>query len=102
MDNRDEFTYFIESLPAGDVVFLMSKLEKKDQQNLLTMIHTKEAADVIEELPYVQLLILLKIWLPVMQPALASGPILTTIIDMVGFFLIQSLATFAISELEGL
>jgi magnesium transporter len=54
MDKRDELTHFIESLPAGDLVFLMSKLEKKDQQNLLTMIHPEEAADVIEELPYVQ------------------------------------------------
>ncbi len=33
------------------------------------------------------------------DPALASGPILTTVTDMCGFFLVLSLATFALSKL---
>ena len=36
------------------------------------------------------------------DPALASGPILTTITDMIGFFLTLSFATLALSELRGL
>ena len=33
------------------------------------------------------------------DPALASGPILTTITDMCGFFLVLSLASLALSKL---
>lgn len=36
------------------------------------------------------------------DPALASGPILTTITDMIGFFLALSFAALALSHLEGL
>jgi magnesium transporter len=36
------------------------------------------------------------------DPALASGPILTTITDMIGFFLALSFAALAIGQLEGL
>ncbi len=53
-DNQNELTHFLETLAAGEVVFLMSKLERKDQHKLLTMINPEEAADVIEELPDVQ------------------------------------------------
>jgi magnesium transporter len=36
------------------------------------------------------------------DPALASGPILTTITDMVGFFLTLSFATIALNKISGL
>ena len=36
------------------------------------------------------------------DPALASGPILTTITDMIGFFLALTFAAFALSHLNGL
>ena len=36
-----------------------------------------------------------------MDPALASGPILTTVTDMCGFFLILSLASLLIERLAG-
>jgi magnesium transporter len=36
------------------------------------------------------------------DPALASGPILTTVTDMCGFFLVLSLATVALTQLAGL
>jgi len=36
------------------------------------------------------------------DPALASGPILTTITDMIGFFLALSFAALAIGQLGGL
>lgn len=36
-----------------------------------------------------------------MDPALASGPILTTITDMCGFFFVLSFATFALARLGG-
>jgi magnesium transporter len=36
------------------------------------------------------------------DPALASGPILTTITDMVGFFLTLSFATIMLSRISGL
>jgi len=36
------------------------------------------------------------------DPALASGPILTTITDMIGFFLTLSLASLFLAQLEGL
>jgi len=32
------------------------------------------------------------------DPALASGPMLTTVTDLCGFFLVLSLASFAISQ----
>ena len=35
-----------------------------------------------------------------LDPALASGPILTTVTDMCGFFLVLSFATFALSQLS--
>jgi magnesium transporter len=54
LDDRIELTSFLESLPASDLIFLMSKLEKKDQHKLLTLINPDEAADVIEELPDIQ------------------------------------------------
>jgi len=50
-NNRIELTNFIESLPTSEVVYLMSKLDRKDQHKLLLMINPEEAADVIEELP---------------------------------------------------
>lgn len=53
-DNRIELTHFLESLAAREVVYLMSKLGRKDQHKLLTMINPEEAAAVIEELPDVQ------------------------------------------------
>jgi magnesium transporter len=53
-DDRTELTNFIESLPVSEVVYLMSKLTRKDQHKLLLMINPEEAADVIEELPEAQ------------------------------------------------
>ncbi len=53
-DDKIELTHFLESLAAKEVVFLMSKLERKDQHRLLTVINPEEAADVIEDLPDVQ------------------------------------------------
>ena len=49
-----ELTDFLDTLPASEVVYLMSKLGRKEQQLLLTMINPEEAADVIEELPEAQ------------------------------------------------
>jgi len=34
------------------------------------------------------------------DPALASGPVLTTVTDMCGFFLVLSLATLAMPHLQ--
>ena len=53
-DKKAELTGFIESLPSSEVVYLMSKLAKKDQHKLLLMINPEEAADVIEEMPEAQ------------------------------------------------
>jgi len=50
-DNRTELSEFLDSLTSNEVVYLMSKLEKKDQHKLLTIINPDEAADVLEELP---------------------------------------------------
>ncbi len=50
-NNRTELRKFIESLPTSEVVYLMSKLARKEQHKLLLMINPEEAADVIEELP---------------------------------------------------
>jgi len=50
-DKRIELADFLESLTSNEVVYLMSKLGKKDQHKLLTIINPEEAADVIEELP---------------------------------------------------
>ena len=36
------------------------------------------------------------------DPALASGPILTTVTDMAGFFFVLSFATVMLSKLSGL
>ena len=53
-ENGEELTNFLDTLPASEVVYLMSKLGRKEQQLLLTMINPEEAADVIEELPEAQ------------------------------------------------
>jgi len=50
-DKRIELADFLESLTSNEVVYLMSKLGKKDQHKLLTIINPEEAADVIKELP---------------------------------------------------
>jgi magnesium transporter len=50
-DNRIELTNFLESLQASEIVYLMSKLDRKAQQKLLTLINPEDAADLIEELP---------------------------------------------------
>jgi magnesium transporter len=50
-DKRIELAEFLESLTSNEVVYLMSKLVKRDQHKLLTIINPEEAADVIEELP---------------------------------------------------
>lgn len=53
-DNRSELSFLLESLQAKEVVYLMSKLDRKDQHKLLTMINPGDAADLIEDLPDVQ------------------------------------------------
>jgi magnesium transporter len=53
-DNKNDLTIFLDTLPASEVVYLMSKLGRKEQQLLLTMLNPEEAADVIEELPEAQ------------------------------------------------
>ena len=50
-DKRIELAHFLGSLTSNEVIYLMSKLRKKDQHKLLTIINPEEAADVIEELP---------------------------------------------------
>ncbi len=54
MDNQIELTNFLESLQASEVVYLMNKLDRKEQHKLLTVISPEDAADVIEELPDAQ------------------------------------------------
>ncbi|MEE4260777.1 MAG: magnesium transporter [Bacteroidales bacterium] len=53
-DNRVELTSFLESLSSTQLVYLMSRLHKDEQQNLLTLLHPEDAAYVIEELPDAQ------------------------------------------------
>jgi magnesium transporter len=54
-ENRTiELTNFIESLPSRELVYMMGKLERKNQHKLLKMIDPGEAADVIEDLPEAQ------------------------------------------------
>ncbi len=50
-DKRTELADFLETLTSNEVVYLMSKLGKKEQRKLLTIINPEAAADVIEELP---------------------------------------------------
>lgn len=53
-DRRAELAELLDSMSSNDVVYLMSRLGKKEQYKLLTIINPDEAADVIEELPDVQ------------------------------------------------
>jgi magnesium transporter len=53
-DKRAELAEFLDSISSNEVVYLMSRLGKKEQYKLLTIINPDEAADVIEELPDVQ------------------------------------------------
>jgi magnesium transporter len=50
-ENRIELAEFLESLSSNEVVYMMSKLGKKDQHKLFSIIKPEDAADVIEELP---------------------------------------------------
>lgn len=50
-DKRAELAEFLDSITSNDVVYLMSKLGRKEQHKLLTIINPDKAADVIEELP---------------------------------------------------
>lgn len=53
-DKHAELSEFLDSMSSSDVVYLMSRLGKKEQHKLLTIINPDEAANVIEELPDVQ------------------------------------------------
>jgi magnesium transporter len=53
-DNRIELTNFLESLSSHDLVHLISRLSKKEQQKLFTILYPEDAATVMEELPEVQ------------------------------------------------
>jgi len=53
-DNTTDLNNYIESLPTSEVIYLMSKLTRKEQHKMLMMINPSEAADVIEELPEAQ------------------------------------------------
>jgi len=53
-DNRVSLTSFLESLTSTQLVYLMSRLHKDEQQNLLKLLKPEDAAYVIEEIPYVQ------------------------------------------------
>ena len=53
-ENGEKLTDFLETLPASEIIYLMSKLGRKEQHKLLTMLNPEEAADVIEELPEAQ------------------------------------------------
>ena len=53
-NNVVELTNYIETLASGDIVYLMSRLNKKDQHKLLTTLSPLNAAILIEELPDVQ------------------------------------------------
>jgi magnesium transporter len=53
-DKYMELADFLDSLSSNEVVYLMSKLGRKEQHKLLTIINPDDAADVIEELPDVQ------------------------------------------------
>jgi len=53
-NRRAELAELLDSMSSNDVVYLMSRLGKKEQYKLLTIINPDEAADVIEELPDVQ------------------------------------------------
>jgi len=50
-DKREELAEFLDTISSNEVVYLMSKLGRKEQQKLLTIINPDAAADVIEELP---------------------------------------------------
>lgn len=53
-NNRAELTSFLETLSSTQLVYLMSRLHKDEQQNLLTLLNPEDAAYVIEELPDAQ------------------------------------------------
>lgn len=53
-DKREELAEFLDTITSNEVVYLMSKLGRKEQHKLLTIINPDSAADVIEELPDVQ------------------------------------------------
>jgi len=49
--NRIALTHFLDSLAASEVVYLMGRLSKKERQQLMTLLHPEDAANVIDELP---------------------------------------------------
>ena len=53
-DKHIELAEYLDSLTSNEVVYMMSKLGRKEQHKLLTIINPDDAADVIEELPDVQ------------------------------------------------
>lgn len=53
-NNQLELTAYIDTLSSSELVYLMSRLNKKEQQKLLIMLDPEDAAILIEELPEVQ------------------------------------------------
>lgn len=53
-DNKEKLATYVESLSAADLIYLMNKLNRREQQKLLTMISPLSAAILIEELPEAQ------------------------------------------------
>lgn len=53
-ENKEMLATYVEGLSSADLIYLMNKLNRKEQQKLLTMISPLSAAILIEELPEVQ------------------------------------------------
>ena len=87
----ERLTKIMESIPTQDALRHVSQLDTEERDQVVSLI-TPEAANTMIAVSIGGTVPLLLKRFGV-DPAVASGPLLTTVTDMAGFFLVLSLAT---------
>jgi magnesium transporter len=103
--DAEQLEAYIHSLAPGDAALALSRLDGEEQLKVLTILEPQDAADLIDEIPDVQATALVDALSPaqaaVILQNLDSGPILTTVTDMCGFFFVLSFAQLMLPWLVG-
>jgi magnesium transporter len=122
VQNGIESAKFIDTLSPPETARAVSRLTEAEQAHLFNLLRPEDAADLIEDIPEAQAADLVAdmpstqaaaimealtsdhlVDVPgEMDPAQVSSPLLTTVTDMCGFFLVLSFAAAVLPRLGGI
>lgn len=99
-----ELNGFLNGISPSETAWAVSHLDDESRKKLLILLRPGDAANVLHDLPDEQAAVAVCLGgvIPLalektgIDPALASGPLLTTVTDMCGFFFALSFATAAL------